>query len=731
MLSPAIAYLNSLLAATGYLQQINGVAVLIKKDGKQFPAYYCGSGEHKRVTDFDGTQGMSYWRLRADITDAEVTINTQVDTLARRTYPLRLVVAVMREHLGNQDNEYSEDRLSMAIMKTLKDREKALRQDLGANNAQLIFRGVITNPDTMAAAELISIPVELRSRALFIGIELDLIVDYKTACIQDFCSDDINNPIITYTATTDTITVTFSAADADVTVRKLYRSIAYNGPYGLIANVAAAVNSYEDSEINPFETYFYKLVDSNSAGTAVSNILVAVVALGEVAVPFAVINSIGTLIAEDQTASPYTLSDETYFANASGGNTATIDLPPLTGIDKQINIRSTSGANTLSITSFTSVDDNVIEVRVSAPPITITNDKATPQTLITTGSDAELGMTAELHYDGAVVPGTVAIPPPGTPFKTKLLDINEDPINVNILFGPGQTRYDPATDSQLIYFDDVLVRDEDDADINASFRPNSLFALSVYDSAGTDKQTITAIEALSADHVKVEINEAVTIGLADFSQSANYTAFLGNATAKASPWRMPPSLFGSSLWTGDIDYLVANGRFGATSINPVGRTKAKKLSGFLTLHADNPRPDASLDRFQNGQMLLGAITVDFIIDWLQEYFYIPSNQLLLSVAANNATQYAEMITFHSALRFPRRSEVELLQNHATGRVHGHTGSNTIKTLEINKNSSANSYRYPENMITPIQTYPWNGIGSFGAAQVGCYLEEIPECGITP
>lgn len=193
MLNAAITYLNTLISATGYFGQTQGLVVLVKKDDTQYPAFYCGSGEYKKVSDFDQANGTTYWRLRSEPTDTEFESPTQVDTLLRRTYPLRLVCAVLRSTINtDNDNAYTEDKLSLAVQKVLKDREQTLMSTLSVDGASILFRGVNTNANDVFSTELINVSSEIQARMLLMSIDIDLVLDYRGTCISDFCDDDVD-----------------------------------------------------------------------------------------------------------------------------------------------------------------------------------------------------------------------------------------------------------------------------------------------------------------------------------------------------------------------------------------------------------------------------------------------------------------------------------------------------------------------------------------------------------
>lgn len=242
---------------------------------------------------------------------------------------------------------------------------------------------------------------------------------------------------------------------------------------------------------------------------------------------------------------------------------------------------------------------------------------------------------------------------------------------------------------------------------------------------------------------EVEIGHSVALtritdpALIDFSLEANYNAFLGNTTAKAAPVRMPAQpLGGTPLFTGSLDYLYNNGRFTDELINPPGRTKAKRLATFLTLHADNPRPDGGFDRFQLVSVVFStfpAITFDCYVDWWQELFLMPPSEAVQVVRAINVHvqhQYEDAITIHPMLRLARKEEVDLMYLYPTtasalpAKVYPTATNNSFRTCTV-VTGTTSIVTARDRMIPDHQgMLPWNSLSNIGPPLLVCFLEEI-------
>lgn len=271
MLSAIISYLNGLLADTGYFSEVKGLSVLIKREGKTFPAYYC-NGEYEPATNFDTEIGLCYWRFRSEPTDTTVEAPYQVNKILRRTYPLRLICAVMRDQLGNNDNAYAEDSLSLAIEKVIKDREREVRSEARALAAQILWRGVITSAETMKNTELLEIEASIQARMLFMGIDVDIVVDYQGTCINDFCGVDTPTNL-TAVSGTGTIELSWVDNSDNETDFRIYRSTSPTGTFTLIATKSAGVTTHSDTTVSPWQFYFYKVAAFNAdAQSAYSNV---------------------------------------------------------------------------------------------------------------------------------------------------------------------------------------------------------------------------------------------------------------------------------------------------------------------------------------------------------------------------------------------------------------------------------------------------------------------------
>ncbi len=197
MLKSAIEYLNTIIDATDYVGTTYGLVVLVKKkdstQNESFPAEYCGNSNYNEVTNFDQSNGSTYWRLRSEIQQTNVNSVSVSKHLTERTYPLRLVCVVKRSALSeSNDNAYTEEKLSLSIQKELIGREKNLRSVMKADKVSVVFKGVNSDYSSIASTEFVNIDTNQGSSFILMSIDIDLIAEVRSVCIDDFCDTDLD-----------------------------------------------------------------------------------------------------------------------------------------------------------------------------------------------------------------------------------------------------------------------------------------------------------------------------------------------------------------------------------------------------------------------------------------------------------------------------------------------------------------------------------------------------------
>lgn len=221
MLKDCIEYMNVVLEATDYFKKCYGLVVLVrKKEGdvvNEFPAEYAGLGEYNPVTNFDQENGSIYWRLTGDIKDTELYVNTQAARVIQRTYPLRMIYVAKRSQLGENDNAYSEDKMSIYLLKVMKGREKVMRETVGAKQITFIPNSSDFNGYSVAESEFINIEYNNRSSYMIGSIEFDLQVTISKDCVDDFSISDTDiNAVIRGNVITEITTNTAIVTAAQV-----------------------------------------------------------------------------------------------------------------------------------------------------------------------------------------------------------------------------------------------------------------------------------------------------------------------------------------------------------------------------------------------------------------------------------------------------------------------------------------------------------------------------------
>lgn len=164
------------------------------------------------------------------------------------------------------------------------------------------------------------------------------------------------------------------------------------------------------------------------------------------------------------------------------------------------------------VTAFNAIRESSISNIVSAqicetPPITIFNDKTTPEALLSDiTDDATLTAKASLEVVGGPFVDDISIPVPGTPLKFRIRDSVGGLFAMTLQPGPG---YVESEDRIYIDYANILIRDEDNPSINVSVIPTSNFIVAIYDSTGTTRfvDGITGLAFTGSNHLRVWVDE--------------------------------------------------------------------------------------------------------------------------------------------------------------------------------------------------------------------------------
>lgn len=195
MLKNIITYLNLKLDLLNYFDLTRCLSELKgDNEGKIYPVEYISDGNYERI-DFDNFDGVSYWRLRDEITSDRLTNIYKAGKRIEVTVPLRLVFSVRRSKLST-DDAYAFDRIRQTIVKQFNIDDGTLKSSLLAEKV------VITSPSANGDAKEVwdsetdnTGTFEPRLDFVYGSVDVDVVVTYKGECMPTEC-DDIDGDIL-------------------------------------------------------------------------------------------------------------------------------------------------------------------------------------------------------------------------------------------------------------------------------------------------------------------------------------------------------------------------------------------------------------------------------------------------------------------------------------------------------------------------------------------------------
>lgn len=268
MLEGIISYLNAQITSSGYVEKVYGLAQLVDRGEKTFPAVYC-DGDWSDTTDFDKWQGLSYWRLTAATETIEAENPTGTNTDLQYNYPLRLVLGVKRDHLTKDDSRYNPDKLGWAVQKLFKNKDVPLKRSIGAKRCSIQFASIDNDIKRIIEAELIGVDRKIPDDYILIAADVVIQVVASQGCIDTFCDSVAAPTLLTSTSASSGVTLSWTDNSSNETNFLIFRSNTIDGLYSQIGSVAAGVTTYEDTTGTVDVSYYYKVKATDGTSNSV------------------------------------------------------------------------------------------------------------------------------------------------------------------------------------------------------------------------------------------------------------------------------------------------------------------------------------------------------------------------------------------------------------------------------------------------------------------------------
>ena len=198
MLKSLITYLNLKLDLLNYFD-LTRCLVELKEDseGTKQPVEYISNGDYD-VINWDEFNGVSYWRLRDEIT-SDRTEERKYKAGSRNnietTVPLKLVFAVPRTKL-TEDDAYSFDRIRQTMVKQFAIDDDVIKNTLQAESVRINV--VTANSDAKDVWENETGGTgtfEPKYETVFGSIDVDVVIISKHSCLPTEC-DDVESDIL-------------------------------------------------------------------------------------------------------------------------------------------------------------------------------------------------------------------------------------------------------------------------------------------------------------------------------------------------------------------------------------------------------------------------------------------------------------------------------------------------------------------------------------------------------
>jgi hypothetical protein len=195
MLKTVVNFLNLKLGLLNYFDITRCLSELkVNNEGLTSPKEYISNGNWDNI-DFDSKDGVSYWRLRDEITTSPIESVYKAGKRVEVTIPLKLVFSVPRRKL-TEDDAYAFDRIRQTITKQFNIDDGDLKNTLGCEKVEIssptangdakeVWDGETENTGTH----------EPNYDVVFGSVDIDVKLIYKGTCLPTEC-DDVDSDIL-------------------------------------------------------------------------------------------------------------------------------------------------------------------------------------------------------------------------------------------------------------------------------------------------------------------------------------------------------------------------------------------------------------------------------------------------------------------------------------------------------------------------------------------------------
>lgn len=194
MIEFVIQFLNAQLEVLKLFTEKKGLVEQVSEGDVIFPAEYKAKGEFKPI-NIDSHKAMSYFRVSGPVTreildDDESPIGGQ--TYEARTYPLKMFVAVPKS-IFKTDNPYIVHKIGANLFKHLSSVNHAVfTTQLPTANISIQATSYDFNPETVLAEEYQGVDVKYDSTILYIGMDLNVVIEATQECWFTWDCEDTN-----------------------------------------------------------------------------------------------------------------------------------------------------------------------------------------------------------------------------------------------------------------------------------------------------------------------------------------------------------------------------------------------------------------------------------------------------------------------------------------------------------------------------------------------------------
>lgn len=189
MLKTVVNFLNLKLGLLNYFDLTRCLSELkVDSEGKTSPKEYISNGNWDNI-DFDAKDGVSYWRLRDEITTSPIESVYKAGKRVEVTIPLKLVFSVPRRKL-TEDDAYSFDRIRQTISKQFNIDDGDLKNTLGCEKVEISSPTANGDAKEVWDAETENTGThEPNYDVVFGSVDIDVKLIYKGSCLPTECED--------------------------------------------------------------------------------------------------------------------------------------------------------------------------------------------------------------------------------------------------------------------------------------------------------------------------------------------------------------------------------------------------------------------------------------------------------------------------------------------------------------------------------------------------------------